>query len=40
MGKIIEELIVKYFREVVQDSYNGNLHATIKSLLKLHEKYG
>ena len=32
--------IEKHLRDVVQDSYNGNLQAAISSFLKLHEKYG
>ena len=32
--------IEKNFRDVVQNSYNGNLKDAITSLLKLHEKYG
>ena len=30
----------KHFREIVQDSYGGNLQAAIAAFLKLHQKYG
>lgn len=30
----------KHFREVVQESYGGNLQEAITAFLKLHEKYG
>jgi len=30
----------KHFREVVRESYDGNLPAAIAAFLKLHDKYG
>jgi len=30
----------KHFREVVRESYDGNLQAAIAAFLKLHDKYG
>ena len=30
----------KHFREVVRESYDGNLQAAIAAFLKLHNKYG
>lgn len=30
----------KYFWEIVQDAYDGDLQAAIRAFLKLHKKYG
>jgi len=30
----------KHLKEVVQESYSGDMELAIKALLKLHEKYG
>jgi hypothetical protein len=30
----------KHFREVVRESYNGNLQVAIAAFLQLHDKYG